>query len=964
MVARTEYMIDQGINSNEIVLFTFTNKAAKEIKERLISKLGNKARDLTVGTFHSVCVRILKRYADKIGYSNSFSIFDTTDCTDIIKKISKRYNLDYHQAFDYIERKKRKGISYQEAIRFSDGFEEKLAGIYRDYQMTLIKDNAMDFNDLIFNTINLLENNIEIREKIQNRWKYFITDESQDASKENLRLIELLVGETHNICFVGDYDQCLIEGTKIKTKDGEKNIEDIKENDKIISAIGRGEYRESKISSISKTPYKGNLIVIKTKSGKIIKCTPNHIVFANQYMGKKYYVYLMYKPDLGYRIGLSKNHGDSTKKNGYEIHSRQEGALYTWCLFSSDNQKEAAYMEQYFAYTYGIPLYPFKTRRDALLLDQEYINKLFNSINTEDRAKKLLKDLDMDYNHPHYIDATSNMINVNIIFTMFGDINKSPDNDENYSGYNHELLCFNTMNFDFEGKIKNITNCEDVIKINGVGNSYCNGRWSKKYQEELLDLGEKIKNIEENNIFYKGAYLTTSDNKMDFIIAANVREGMTMAIIHEDKVINEEVVSVTKEYYDGFVYDLNVPHYRNYFANNICVHNCIYGFRGADISAILGLDKTYPEIRTHYLRQNYRSTQTIVNASKSLIEHNVLTHKDNNLFSDNKKGEPIIFFEEEDSEKEAIRCVKLIKTLTNKTFGLEHKDIAILYRMGYMSRILEKAFLQNGIPYEIVGGVPFCGRKEVKDILSYIKFIYNPFDYEALKRCINIPKRGIGEKKLEELQIYAQTTYSNPIDYITALKEIPVKGKSAQNFKNFLDLINKLKEDYELNVEPSCFINTIMESIDYKNYIYNTEKKKSDAEERLMNLQELLNIASHFSTIQDFLDEISLNSSNVENDNSDSHEKVNLMTLHASKGLEFQAVIIINSSEFFCPHYKALSKEEIEEERRLYYVGMTRAKEYLFLTRSKKIFFNGRYDFPYESRFINEIDKCYLKRFQ
>ena len=598
MVARTEYMIEQGINSNEIVLFTFTNKAAKEIKERIIFNLGEKAKNIVIGTFHSVCVRILKKYADKIGYSTSFSIFDTADCTEIVKKISKNYNLDYHQAFEYIDRKKRNRISYQQAIREANGFEEKLAGIYRDYQMTLRKNNAMDFNDLIFNTIDLLENNLEVREKLQNRWKYFITDESQDASKDNLRLIELLVGSAHNICFVGDYDQS------------------------------------------------------------------------------------------------------------------------------------------------------------------------------------------------------------------------------------------------------------------------------------------------------------------------------------------------------------------------------IYGFRGADISAILDLDKTYPEIRTHFLCQNYRSTQTIVNASKSLIEHNTLTHKDNQLFSDNHKGEPIVFFEEEDSEKEAIRCVKLIKSLTNKTFGLEHKDIAILYRMGYMSRILEKAFLQNGIPYEIVGGVPFCGRKEIKDILSYLKFIYNPFDYEALKRCINIPKRGIGEKKLEELRTYAQTTYSHPIDYITALKEIPVKGKSAENFKNFLNLINKLKEDYELNAEPFDFLNTIIDSTDYKNYIYKNEKKKSDAEERIMNLQELLNIASHFTTIQDFLDEISLNSSNIENDNADSHEKVNLMTLHASKGLEFEAVIIINSSESCCPHYKALSQEEIEEERRLFYVGMTRAKKYLFLTRSKKIFISGRYDFPYESRFINEIDKCYLKRFQ
>lgn len=593
VVSRTAYMINNGVDPSRMILFTFTNKAARELKTRVMKYIGKEGEKITVGTYHSICVRFLRRYADKIGYSNKFSIFDTDDSINVLKKLCKPAGIEYKRAMDYISDCKKRCATPEMAIRRANGFDQKLAAIYRDYQAELKLQDAMDFDDLIINTIVLFQSNHDVLQRINEQYTYITADEFHDSSKTDLRLMALLAGERQNICMILDPDQS------------------------------------------------------------------------------------------------------------------------------------------------------------------------------------------------------------------------------------------------------------------------------------------------------------------------------------------------------------------------------IYGFRGASLDSVLGVDKIFPDLKTFVLHRNYRSTQTIVNAACSLINRNTKTIK-KELYSLNDVGEELIFFAEDDQEKEALRCVKLIKTLTNAKFGLENKDICILYRMGYMSRVIEEAFLKNSIPYKIIGGLPFCSRKEIKDILSYARVVFNPHDFESYKRSVGVPKRGVGETTLEKVKVFARHNYTEAIDFVTASSELPIKGKTRVNMDGYIKLIQRLTIMYEQNIEPQVFIKEIIDSINYIQHIKDTEPLKSQQDERIANLQELLNIASTFETINDFLENMSLNSNF---DDSEEKDQVCLMTEHASKGLEFPAVIIIGSNEGTAPHYKATTTDDIEEERRLFYVAMTRAEKYLFMTRPKKVIQQGRFNYPLESRFIKEIDKKYLKRF-
>lgn len=382
----------------------------------------------------------------------------------------------------------------------------------------------------------------------------------------------------------------------------------------------------------------------------------------------------------------------------------------------------------------------------------------------------------------------------------------------------------------------------------------------------------------------------------------------------------------------------------------------IYSFRGASLNDILKIDRIFKNVKTFTLSRNYRSSQKIVSAACSLIHKNKTTIK-KDLYSKKEAGENVIYFEERDQEAEAIRCTRLIKMLTSK-FGMKNKDICILYRMGYMSRAIEESFLKNSIPYSIVGGMPFCSRREIKDILCFAKTIFNPYDFESFKRTLNIPKRGIGEINLDRIKEHSRRDVE-PLDFLTVAKEIELKGKAKKGLQEYSVLMRKLSDLRDENVSPSEFLEAVIQELDYYNLI---EKEDPEGyEDRILNVKELVNIACTFESLEEFLENMSLNSQ-MSSDEESSDDKVQLMTLHSSKGLEFKTVILIGCNEGTSPHYMANTQDSLEEERRLFYVGMTRAEQYLFLTRAKRVMQNGRYSYVNESRFIKEIDSQYLTK--
>ena len=393
---------------------------------------------------------------------------------------------------------------------------------------------------------------------------------------------------------------------------------------------------------------------------------------------------------------------------------------------------------------------------------------------------------------------------------------------------------------------------------------------------------------------------------------------------------------------------------------NICVtgdpDQSIYGWRGADIRNIMDFEKDYPDAKVVLLEQNYRSTKHILHAASSVIQQNRY-RKQKTLWTENMQGEKIKIIYCENEHGEADEIARLIKEINNK--GVKYSGIALFYRTNAQSRVLEIYLRNHGIPYTIIGGVEFYQRKEIKDILSYLRLCVNPRDEMALERVINTPTRGIGNITVKKLKDWAKkndTSLFNAIRQVDSISE--VSNKSAQLIKRFYELISNIQELPKSPVED--IIKKVIEETRYIEFLREAGEKES--EDRIANVGELVNAAHEYdmvyseSNLQGFLEEVTLVSDVDELE--DGAESVILMTLHTAKGLEFPIVFITGMEEGLLPHSESKhSDEEIEEERRLCYVGITRAMRELFLTHTRRRMRNGQINPCNPSRFLDEIPK-------
>lgn len=386
---------------------------------------------------------------------------------------------------------------------------------------------------------------------------------------------------------------------------------------------------------------------------------------------------------------------------------------------------------------------------------------------------------------------------------------------------------------------------------------------------------------------------------------------------------------------------------------NICVvgdsDQSIYAFRGANYRNILNFEKDYKNAVTIVLEQNYRSTKNILNAANSVIKNNDL-RKEKNLWSDKEDGDKVIYYKAEDEIDEVNYSIREIKKLLDN--NVELKDIAILYRTNAQSRVFENELLKQNIPFRIIGSFYFYQRKEIKDLLAYLKLLHNNKDDISLLRVINEPKRGIGLKTLEELQTKANM-------YNVSLYEAITDGKTLE-FKNIIEELTKRVEDMTLTE----FIDLVLDKTGMRKALEN--EKTLEADIRLENLEEFKSVTKTYEekvglvSLEDFLMEVSL-VSDIE-EYKDDPNRLTLMTVHQVKGLEFPYVFITGLEEGMFPHKNAETRDEIEEERRLMYVAITRAKQKLYLTSTKKRTIYGEDRICTVSRFINEIDKDLLDK--
>ncbi len=389
----------------------------------------------------------------------------------------------------------------------------------------------------------------------------------------------------------------------------------------------------------------------------------------------------------------------------------------------------------------------------------------------------------------------------------------------------------------------------------------------------------------------------------------------------------------------------------------------IYSFRGADITNILNFEKDFPGTRIIKLEQNYRCTQSILNAANEVIRNNE-TKYEKKLWTDNERGALPKVFRGDNEYDEANYIVRQINTLKMEEY-YKYSDFAVLYRMNSQSRSIEDILRREDIPYKIVGGLKFYERKEIKDIIAYLRLIHNTSDNLSLNRIINEPKRGVGKTSLDKIEIIAN---ENGISMYEVIKNADVYGLNRvfSNTREFINIIEELKckkDDMKLS-------DLIKDTLNQTGYTRALELENTvEAETRIQNLDEFLTVAIEFEdesadpTLSEFLEGITL-SSDLDN-MEEAEEAVTLMTLHSAKGLEFPVVFLVGMEEGIFPGYKSIGEpKELEEERRLCYVGITRAKENLFLTCSKQRTIFGSTSCNSVSRFVKEIPSNMLDGYE
>lgn len=451
-------------------------------------------------------------------------------------------------------------------------------------------------------------------------------------------------------------------------------------------------------------------------------------------------------------------------------------------------------------------------------------------------------------------------------------------------------------------------------------------------------------------------------------------DDLIMTTIH----LFERVPEVLEYYQNKFQYihvdeyqDTNKAQYTlvNMLAKkfkNLCVvgdsDQSIYGWRGADIQNILSFEEDYPEAKTIYLEQNYRSTKTILNAANEVIKNNS-ERKPKGLWTANVEGEKIHYYEATTEKDETEYVVKEIMKQRKK--GKDYKDMAILYRTNAQSRVLEESFMKSNIPYVMVGGQKFYDRKEIKDLLSYLRVIANSNDDISLQRIINVPKRGIGPSSVEKIQKYAQQSDISMFDALAEVDFIGLSKKVTQECIHFYDMINNLIKEQEF-LEISEIVEEVLTKSGYREMLEKAQTIESRS--RLENIDEFMSVPTNYEeetpleeqSLINFLTDLSLV---ADIDEAEIENGVTLMTMHSAKGLEFPIVFIMGMEESIFPHIRAIKSDddhEMQEERRIAYVAITRAEEELYMTHATSRMLYGRSQSNMVSRFINEIPEGLL----
>jgi len=957
---RVAWLVHTGrARPGEILAITFTNKAAQEMRERVELLLGHSTRAMWVMTFHAACARMLRSEAPRLGYTRQFTIYDAADsrrltkrCLDALGVDTKRFTPGavHHQISD-AKNKLRDAAAYRELV--GGYFEQTVADAYALYERDMHRMNAMDFDDLLVRAVNVLELFPEVRARYAATFRQVLVDEYQDTNHAQYRFLQLIAAEHENLAVVGDDDQCLIEGTLVTMGDGtQRPIERVRAGDRVLSNHGSGDVRPALVTD-EFSSRRADGIAIKTASGRRIVSTPEHIHFAGYRVGlspPQHLTYLMHKRGHGFRVGTTRTYpnGQSKPKTGLAVRSVGEHANGSWVLSVHESDAEARVEETLISLRHGLPTIPFVARpsrsaENSVVGDQALIDRVFEGVDSEAAGIALLEREGLHAFMPHFQPQSFDGRRRNLTITLCADRRgRTPMHRIALAGRDPEA----------REQLESLG-----LSVRDAGTDGWRVETCFKDSARLLEVVDRISAAMDVNVravARLGRRGPGQGGSLPFTCASSVRPGMAM--FDQDGAF-DVVESVERVTLDRPVYDLNVEGTHNFIANGLTTHNSVYSFRGADVRNILDFQDDFPQAKVVKLEQNYRSTQTILSVANAVIAHN-RGRMGKSLWTDLGEGDPVKVRELEDEHAEARFVVGEIERLVDE--GVSREEIAVFYRTNAQSRVLEDNLVRREIGYQVIGGTKFYDRAEIKDAISYLIVLGNPQDVVSFTRVANSPKRGIGPTSLSRVIQFADAQGISVWEAAENAATVPGLGTAAvRSLGRFMDTMVSLRARVDDGVPVGDILEAVLHETGYLDAL--AAERTIEAQGRTENLQELVEVAREFDatkqppedTLDVFLQQIALVAD--ADSRRDDEGLVTLMTLHNAKGLEYPIVFMIGCEEGVFPHSRSLDEGTLEEERRLCYVGITRAQRDLYLSYARRRAVFGAQTYGLPSRFLAEI---------
>lgn len=991
---RIKYLIQKDLaKPSEILALTFTEKASREMEERVDVAMPYGYAQMWISTFHSFCDRVLRAEALHIGLDPRYKLMTEAETVQFIRRYLFEFDLNYFRPLgnptkfisgmmqhfsrlqdedivpnEYLgwtekqKNKKTKKLSEEEKVEIEKW--EELAKAYKKYEELKVKEGVMDYGDLIVKTLKLFRDRPNVVQEYKRKFRHILVDEFQDTNVAQYELLKLLTPPKNNgnLTVVGDDSQCLPPNTKISTLKGVKRIQDIRVGDEVLTAVGKGHTSISKVTRVFKRKRTVRMLTFKTEDGKTLRVTDNHKLFCFLpafYSSKGWhFVYLMHHEKLGWRIGVTNNLSSRLR---LEHHADR-----IFALGSYKTVQESRFFESYLSAKYGLPTVPFSPRPHQAI-SGKWLTRLFKDIDTNNNAQILANDFSLELGSPVFaIDGVTRgvtkRVKVNLMMCQRNYRSKTHKNGfVGNPGVLHSVY-LETSN---SKVINNLEKSRFILQKAKKGKRF---RMATVDLSEAWEVAERLSEITGGIIDKKFTVGRFNYQHLParIVPASHIFPGMYVPALVDRHIEYKMVISRSEELETIETYDLEIEKTHNFIADGIVVHNSIYKFRGAAVSNILYFKKDYKKAKTIVLTKNYRSTQTILDSAYKLIQHNnpdTLEAKlgiDKNLVSvrNPKGGEEVKFTHKDRVENEAEAVAKEIKNLiSSKESGIDnYGDISVLVRANNHSEPFIRAFQRYTIPYQFLGPGRLFRQPEIVDLISYLKVLYDFEDSVSFYRVLAIDYFGIEARDLIRIGNYARRFNLSLYEASEKVQEVFVSEETKEKVKKIIDIINKHLKLIKKETAGQLLY-YFLQDTELIQKLLNPDT--AEAEKRAANISKFFDklktyeVEHEDATVPAVVDWLELSSELGESPLAADTDwtkinAVNILTTHSAKGLEFPVVFLVNLvSQRFptierreqIPIPEGLIKEvlpqgdyHLQEERRLFYVGMTRAKDRLYFT--------------------------------